>query len=65
MAIYHFIIPIVSDTFSYSLLAKKLDAEFLVFKKNQYPFDIINNLDKETNDWFNSFFKGAYLSLEI
>ena len=55
-AIYNFIIPIVSDTPSYSSLAKKLDAEFLVFKKNQYPFDLINNLDKKENEWLNSFF---------
>ena len=55
-AIYDFIIPIVSDTPSYSSLAKKLDAEFLVFKKNQYPFDLINNIDQKGNKWLNSFF---------
>ena len=55
-AIYNFIIPIVSDTPSYSSLAIKLDAEFLVFKKNQFPFDLINNLDKKENEWLNSFF---------
>ena len=63
-AIYNFIIPIVSDTPSYSSLAKKLDAEFLVFKKNQYPFDLINNIDKKENEWLNSFFTNSKVYID-
>jgi len=63
-AIYNFIIPIVSDTPSYSSLAIKLDAEFLVFKKNQFPFDLINNLDKKENEWLNSFFTNSKVYID-
>lgn len=57
MAIYHSIIPIISNTFSYVRLAKKLDAEFLIFKKNQYPYDLIKNIDSRECEWFSIFFE--------
>ena len=63
-AIYNYIIPIVSDTPSYSALAKKLDAEFLVFKKNESPFDLISNLDKKKNDWFDVFFANSKIYID-
>ena len=64
MAIYHSIIPIISNTFSYAQLAKNLDAEFLIFKKNEYPFDLIKKLDSNENKWFRSFFESSIKYVE-
>jgi hypothetical protein len=57
MAIYNQIIPIVSDTFFYSKLAKNLNAEYLVFNENKNPYDLINDLEAKDSDWVESFFE--------
>ena len=59
LAIYNHIIPIVSDTHEYASLAKKLDAEFLIFKTNQHPFDVINSVNKIEGDRLNIFFENS------
>ena len=56
-AIYNLIIPIVSNSYAYSNLAKNLNSEFLVFDNNIAPFDILIKIDNKDNEFFNNFFK--------
>jgi len=57
LALHHFIIPIVSNSYAYASLAKKLNAEFLVFNKDIAPFDILVKMESKDNEFFDDFFK--------
>jgi len=65
MAIYNQIIPIVSNTYYYSELARNLNAEFLVFNEGEYPYDLINNLENKDSEWLEDFFEKTSNFIEV
>lgn len=59
LALYHNVIPIVSNSQAYVSVAKKLNSEFLVFDKDTPPFDLLDKIDRKDNKFFNNFFKAS------
>ena len=55
-AIYNLVMPIVSNSYAYSALAGKLNANFLVFDNKSSPFDLIVKIDSKDSKFFNNFF---------
>ena len=59
-AICSYIVPIVSDTYSYRLLAKSINAEYLVFNKYNSVYDIISKVKSNGVEWRKEFLVNSY-----